>query len=530
MHESPHARSSADALAASPTDPVTALRPIDSALADELGAWLHAHGWRTTNYDPGSAAIIERPGIVTRLLLQPTDRADATVAADAEASALDRLNGADRARFAAALQRARRAYPVREENVALTDNVPCGILRRWVLEAGVRLVGRGRLPRVDDAVYCTADELVAALSGGDDALAPLASLRRNEQAWVRAHPGPAVVGPSGDLPDLRYLPKHGRQMNEAVLWGMKMEFPGEVAASDGEDLRGSPASPGHYTGRVRVVRKESDFASLLPGEVLVCPTASPSWTILFGIAGALVTDGGGPLAHAAIVAREHSLPAVVGTVNATSRLTDGQLVTIDGTAGTVTIHPAVGQVVQASVSSRDDADSLPGGLPDGRSRRSAGLGSPPARRHEPDRRDHKGDDHRNGEEAGGARDLDGIGARWAVVLQVLEQEGDDRDQPQEAADQDDDDGPGPSGRGSSAMRRGDRMTPVLPGRPVPPSQLAGGRWVGVPARKGGGRRGVDDVRRRARYGSPEPSPAERPRHDGEFVTPAGGRARPRPPG
>jgi pyruvate,water dikinase len=72
----------------------------------------------------------------------------------------------------------------------------------------------------------------------------------------------------------------------------------------------------------------------------VCPTASPSWTILFGIAGALVTDGGGPLAHAAIVAREHSLPAVVGTVNATSRLTDGQLVTIDGTAGTVTIHPA----------------------------------------------------------------------------------------------------------------------------------------------------------------------------------------------
>ena len=329
-----------DALAASPTDPVTALRPIDPVLADEVAAWLHGHGWRTTNYDPGSAAIIERPGIVTRLLLQPSDRAEATVAADAEASALDRLNGADRARFAADLHRARRAYPVREENVVLTDNVPCGILRRWVLEAGVRLVGRGRLPRVDDAVYCTADELVSALRGGADELTPAAARRRNEQAWVRAHPGPALVGPSGDLPNLRYLPKHGRQMNQAVLWGMKMEFPGEVAASDGEDLRGSPASPGHYTGRVRVVRKESDFASLLPGEVLVCPTASPSWTILFGIAGALVTDGGGPLAHAAIVAREHSLPAVVGTVNATSRLTDGQLVTIDGTAGTVTIHPA----------------------------------------------------------------------------------------------------------------------------------------------------------------------------------------------
>lgn len=329
-----------DALQAAPSDPVTALRAVAPDVADELSAWMQAHGWRTTNYDPGSPAVIERPGIVTRLLLNPGNRTEASVAADAEASALDRLTDADRARFASALDRARRAYPVREENVVLTDNVPCGILRRWVLEAGVRLVRRGRLPRVDDVVYCTADELQLALRGGDDDLASPAAQRRNEQAWVRAHPGPAVVGTTGDLPDLRYLPKHGRQMNEAVLWGMKMEFPGQVAGSDGEELRGSPASPGHHTGRVRVVRKEADFASLLPGEVLVCPTASPSWTILFGIAGALVTDGGGPLAHAAIVAREHSLPAVVGTVNATSRLTDGQLVTIDGTAGTVTIHRA----------------------------------------------------------------------------------------------------------------------------------------------------------------------------------------------
>jgi pyruvate,water dikinase len=329
-----------DALAAAPADPVAALHDVDPVVAGELSAWMQAHAWRTTNYDPGSAAIIERPGIVTRLLLNPADRAEASIAEDARAAALDRLAGADRARFVTALERARRAYPVREENVVLTDNVPCGILRRWVLEAGVRLVARGRLPRLDDAVFCTADELVLALRGGDVDLPARAAQRRSEQAWVRAHPGPAVVGDPGNLPDLRYLPRHGRAMNEAMLWGLKMEFPGEVPAGDGEQLRGSPASPGHYTGRVRVVCKEADFASLLPGEVLVCPTASPSWTILFGIAGALVTDGGGPLAHAAIVAREHGLPAVVGTVNATARLTDGQLVTVDGTTGAVTIHPA----------------------------------------------------------------------------------------------------------------------------------------------------------------------------------------------
>ena len=128
-------------------------------------------------------------------------------------------------------------------------------------------------------------------------------------------------------------------MNEAMLWGLKMEFPGEIARTDGEALRGTPASPGSSTGRVRVVRGEADFGTLLPGEVLVCPTASPSWTILFAVAGGLVTDGGGPLSHAAIVAREHGLPAVVGTVHATSQLRDGQVVTVDGTTGSITVHP-----------------------------------------------------------------------------------------------------------------------------------------------------------------------------------------------
>jgi rifampicin phosphotransferase len=328
-----------DALRDAAADPVAALRSVDPDVADELDAWLNAHAWRPTNYDPGSPAVIERPGVVTRLLLHDDASKGSDVAARAEAAALAQLAEADRVRFVAVLEQARRVYPVREENVVLTDNVPCGILRRWVLEAGRRLVGRGLLARVDDAVFCTADELVDAVRGGSEGLDLLVAQRRGEQAWTRAHPGPAVVGVLDELPDLRFLPSHGRRMNEAMLWGLKMEFPGEMARTDGEALRGSPASPGSYTGRVRVVRGEADFGTVLPGEVLVCPTAAPSWTVLFAITGALVTDGGGPLAHAAIVAREHGLPAVVGTVYATNRLTDGQLVTVDGTTGTVTVHP-----------------------------------------------------------------------------------------------------------------------------------------------------------------------------------------------
>ncbi len=129
-----------DALRAAAADPVAALQTVDPDIADELDAWLNAHGWRPTNYEPGSPAVIERPGVVTRLLLHDDAPPDGDVAAGAEAAALKKLAGADRSVFVAALEQARRAYPVREENVVLTDNLPCGILRRWVLEAGLRLV------------------------------------------------------------------------------------------------------------------------------------------------------------------------------------------------------------------------------------------------------------------------------------------------------------------------------------------------------------------------------------------------------
>jgi pyruvate,water dikinase len=77
----------------------------------------------------------------------------------------------------------------------------------------------------------------------------------------------------------------------------------------------------------------------MPGDVLGCPITTPTWSVLFTQAGAVVTDGGGVLSHAAIIARENGIPAVLGTVNATQRLVDGQTVTVDGSKGTVEIVP-----------------------------------------------------------------------------------------------------------------------------------------------------------------------------------------------
>ena len=104
----------------------------------------------------------------------------------------------------------------------------------------------------------------------------------------------------------------------------------------GEELvRGMPSSPGVARGRVRLVSGPEGFDSFEEGEVLVAQATTPGWTPLFARAAAVVTDTGSVMAHAALVAREYGIPAVAGTGDATRKLRDGTLVTVDGSAGVV---------------------------------------------------------------------------------------------------------------------------------------------------------------------------------------------------
>ena len=89
------------------------------------------------------------------------------------------------------------------------------------------------------------------------------------------------------------------------------------------------------TGPVRIVRDAAAFGSLQPGEILVAPYTNPSWTPLFRIASAAIVDTGAAASHAAIVAREYGIPAVMGTGDGTRRLRDGQQVRVDGARGLV---------------------------------------------------------------------------------------------------------------------------------------------------------------------------------------------------
>ncbi len=250
---------------------------------------------------------------------------------------------ADLARFEAALERAKLAYPVREDNHFFTGSVPWALIRFAVLELGTRLLARDLIDQRDDIFFLELEEARLALKAGPSAgLADYRARirqRKGERAWAIANPGPPFYGPKPPPPpDLSFLPSEARLPMEAMLWSMDSMFALESSSQqqgEGSVLNGIAASAGTYTGTVRIIMDESEFHKLQPGDVLVCPITSPVWSVLFPGIGALVTDTGGILSHPAIIAREYRVPAVVALGNATTRLKDGQMVTVDGTAGTV---------------------------------------------------------------------------------------------------------------------------------------------------------------------------------------------------
>ena len=326
-----------------PADEVLA---ADQEFAAAVAAYLEEFGCRALTYEAAEPSLEERPDLLLGLVRDQLDTgfdplANQELARQREAAAntaREILAGPELQRFERALRRALAAYPVREDNEFFTVSAPLGLLRRAALELGRRLAERGQIAAVEDIFFLRADEARTVLADGTDAR-HLVAHRKGEHAWVLAHPGPASYGRDpGPPPPLRGLPDEARLANEAFLWTIERILgPNRSASGGASTLTGVAASPGRYTGPVRVIRSEAEFDRLRAGDVLVSPVTSPVWSVLFPSVGALVTDHGGTLSHPAIIAREYRVPAVVATGVGTTNLHDGEIVTVDGAAGTVEV-------------------------------------------------------------------------------------------------------------------------------------------------------------------------------------------------
>ncbi|MEV6914819.1 PEP/pyruvate-binding domain-containing protein [Amycolatopsis sp. NPDC051106] len=331
-------------------DPAADVLAEDPGFAARFADYLRRYCCRTLSYEFAEPAVDERPDLVLALLrhqlaagydprARDEELAGRRAAAAAEArAALAGRDVAARERFETALTRALTAYPVREDNEFHTISGPGALVRRAVVEVGDRLTRRGLLPEPAAAFHLCPTELLTALRLGEDRHAP-AARRAGERIRAMAHPGPASYGtPPPPPPSPASLPPEARFANEAFLWTLDLILaPAPEPGTDEAVVRGIAASPGSYTGVVRVIHDETGLGRLCAGEVLVCPMTSPVWSVVFPSVGALVTDAGGTLSHPAIIAREYAVPAVVATGDATTRLHDGQVVTVDGTQGQVRI-------------------------------------------------------------------------------------------------------------------------------------------------------------------------------------------------
>lgn len=324
---------------------------VDASFAEALAAYMKEHGCRALRYEIAEPTLAETP---TLILLQIRNQISQGYDPEANDRILDRKRAevaaeARRAlaqqpeilkKFERVLKRTERAYPVREDNVFYTLNAPYALIRYALLELGVRLVERKIIEQRDDIFFLELHEARSALAT-DMNYHEQVQHRRAQRAWAMANPGLPAYGEEPTQPSsFDFLPLEARMPMEAMLWSLGKIFELEQSQKQqtvGDTLKGLVASPGQYTGPARVIMDEGEFDKLQPGDVLVCPITSPVWSILFPSVGALVTDSGGILSHPAIIAREYRVPAVVALGNATSLLQDGQIVTVDGAAGTVSI-------------------------------------------------------------------------------------------------------------------------------------------------------------------------------------------------
>jgi pyruvate,water dikinase len=207
--------------------------------------------------------------------------------------------------FRWSIRQLRDSYVLREDTVFYLEKLfTAG--RGLVKEIGKNLVREGLLENKEDIIYLRESEIYRLLEG---------------QPFEK------------DSKVLVQIRKEIVSSNQKI-WKQNL-FNLSGPQGDSDSIEGVMGSPGIAEGPVCVIQRVEDFGKLKKGDILVCPYTDPAWTPLFGLAAGVVSDTGGPLSHAAIVAREYGIPAILGTKVATTYLQDGEVVLVDGGNGKV---------------------------------------------------------------------------------------------------------------------------------------------------------------------------------------------------
>jgi pyruvate, water dikinase len=250
----------------------------------------------------------------------------------------------ERAAYDQMIQLAHRVFPYVEGHKFYCEHWYTNLFFNKIREYGGLLAEYGFFPHAEDIFHLTHYEVEAAIVDlmtswsngspprGPERWTPIVSGRKAAIAEWAKHETPPALGPVPHVIDDPAI---------VMLWGITREnLDAWLAAGkkpDSDEIKGFAASSGVVDGIARVVMSVDEIDRLRRGDVLVCHVTNPSWAPVFQKIAAAVSDIGGSMSHAAIVAREYGLPAVVGTGTATQRIKDGQRIRVDGGRGIVTI-------------------------------------------------------------------------------------------------------------------------------------------------------------------------------------------------
>ncbi len=339
------AEPSAKALLERSGDPARAieqLRAHAGAVGEAARAYLDVVSYRTLGYDVGGKHAIELPAVLLGTIRNAID--GARRGDDGEEARIAKLRAeippAHQADFDALLDEARTINRLRDERGHYSDGWAIGLARRALLEVGRRLVTRGTLDDPELAVDASFEELAALMEGRGGP--SLEELRRRHTWRISRSVNDADIprslgGEPGKPPPVEWLPKAARRTQRAMNAFMSCMFVDANGERTAVSVKGYPVSPGTYEGTARLVDTEADFSRIEQGDVLVTRSTSPYFNVILPLLGAIVTDRGGQLCHAAIVSREYGIPGVVGTREATKLVKDGARVRVDGSLGEVTV-------------------------------------------------------------------------------------------------------------------------------------------------------------------------------------------------
>ncbi len=315
------------------------------AFLAQLDEYLFDFGWRSDAvYDLADVPWIENPqiplGNIARYIPMD-DSADPMIMFNRAVQLREELTARVRAeltgdpeqlaKFEELYDAAQYAYPLTEDHAFYIDQMGVVLLRRFVRAVGERLAANGSIAAGDDVFYLYDVEVRDAMANGTDLSATVAARKAELDACAQATP-PDILGTPPPPPQPGDFVDPFMDAVTSRLLGIKPPPEGE---QDPDLIDGVAGSPGTYTGVARVVRSLEAAGDLEDGEIMVCEMTLPPWVPMFAIAGAVVADVGGVMSHCAIVAREFAIPAVVGSVNGTTRIETGQTITVDGTNGNV---------------------------------------------------------------------------------------------------------------------------------------------------------------------------------------------------